>query len=186
MDREKDSCRLLWICGWMARWKECGYVVAIGVTKSSSEHNEDETNYSVWSPDVVQRSIKICHVTPKVYRARYRSLLFDSIMDKGYSAYFTNVYLLSASAMVYFYGEHGMRIFEGISDCQATVISKIKKAVIWKTQGWKKAVFLDQVFLVVAHLHCCYSLLAVGKFWTAIFGLIPVISKCIQDFLEGR
>ncbi|XP_020696586.1 uncharacterized protein LOC110109730 [Dendrobium catenatum] len=67
------------------------------------------------------------------------SQLFNSISDQAYSSYYTNVYLLSASAMIYFlWRARNDRIFGGIVDYQNTVISKIKKAVIWKTQGWKK------------------------------------------------
>ncbi|PKU86221.1 hypothetical protein MA16_Dca002052 [Dendrobium catenatum] len=65
--------------------------------------------------------------------------LYDSICEQGFIAKTRNHYLLIASTTIYFvWRARNDRLFGGIIDSKATIISKIKKAVLLKYLRWKK------------------------------------------------
>ncbi|PKU80192.1 hypothetical protein MA16_Dca011938 [Dendrobium catenatum] len=65
--------------------------------------------------------------------------VFDSIFDQGFDIKTRNNYLLIASAMIYFvWRARNDRRFGSIIDSKATIIAKIKKAVLIKALKWKK------------------------------------------------
>ncbi|XP_020684951.1 uncharacterized protein LOC110101408 [Dendrobium catenatum] len=65
--------------------------------------------------------------------------VYDSIFEQGFNNHTRNFYLLTASATIYFlWRARNERIFGGIIECQATLIAKVRKAIILKSNGWNQ------------------------------------------------
>ncbi|PKU76057.1 hypothetical protein MA16_Dca011425 [Dendrobium catenatum] len=65
--------------------------------------------------------------------------VFDSIFEQGFDIKTRNNYLLIASAMIYYvWRARNDRRFGNTIDSKATIIAKIKKAVLIKALRWKK------------------------------------------------
>ncbi|PKU59522.1 Putative ribonuclease H protein [Dendrobium catenatum] len=62
---------------------------------------------------------------------------YDCIWEQGFNTKIRNYYLLTASATIYFvWRARNDRLFGGIIDCNVTILSKIKKAVLYKSLTW--------------------------------------------------
>ncbi|PKU78543.1 Putative ribonuclease H protein [Dendrobium catenatum] len=70
-------------------------------------------------------------------RSNYHQV-FDNIWEQGHIAKTRNLFLLYATATIYFvWRARNDRLFGGIIDSKDTIIAKIKKAVMFKSMKWQ-------------------------------------------------